>query len=459
MAADRVATPDDIQALKARIGATIDAWAAELPADEDQPDVPSTLQPPSAVKVVVREGSVTLSWGKPLSGPLPDDYEFDRDGYDATNYGPWSGAGKALSVTFAKLKPVEYRFRVRSRAGTTVSDWVSVKATPKTPGLPPIDPPSPGGRSVKLIGHSGLPFNTIIFNKGSADQAGMTSAAPNLGIRSFDGGLAFATRDRGWAAAKDDALAVEIKGILDAGGIFVLSLPHSMDGDARMNERGAANAYKDAQIDFGRWLVSKGLNREGLILRVDWEPNGGWYHWTAAAPGGPTALKGAMKNFIDNLRAGGLNKAKFDLSLNMASQASTVAWADLWLGAGYFSYFTIDGYDAYPAIRSDADWERKQSDVHSIRGALVQAARFSTDAWPVMGGQDEGGNWHGPDGAGDNPYYWVCLFRELMKTPGRVCWLNIYNDNGAPANLFHGFDSNPNAFTKVREIVAGLVKS
>lgn len=448
-------TAGDILTLKARLGAALDAWVAEL--EPLAADAPPVLElPPKNPAAVPGDGRIVLTWEAPIAGTAPTGYRYSRDGTDAGGAGPWSGdlPADARTVTLDKL--VNGRPYVVTLAALYPDGQAAASVT-VTPVAPPVPPPAATGRSVKKVGHSGMPFNVTIFNQGSADQAAMTSQAANMGFASFDGGLEFATRDKGWAAAKDDQLAARIKGILDAGGIFILALPHSMDGDSLMNQKGAANAYKTDQVDFGRWLVSKGLNQDGLILRPDWEANGDWYHWTAAAPGGVAALRGAIKNFIDNVRGGGLTLAKYDASLNMPSTASSVAWADLWLGPGYWSYFTIDGYDAWPAVTSDALWEQKQSDVHSLRGALGQAEKFSTAAWPVMAGQDEGGNWHDPHGGGDNPYYWVCVFRELMKANERVCWLNIYNDNGAPANLFHGFASNPKAFAQVRQLVAGLL--
>lgn len=458
---ERVLTDADVLTLKAALGAAVDSWVTQLEQLEEPDPDPEPGAPTNPV-AVAGNGRIVITWQAPEHG-TPTGYRYGRDGTDATGVGPWSGElgpdartatldkltnGQAYEVSILALYPDGHR-------------GVSLSVTPVSSGPgPDPDPgpgPVPGGRSVKLVGHSGLPFNVTIFNGGQTNSAALTEQAKTMGFARFDGGLSFATRDRGWGAFRDDKLAADIKGVLDAGGLFILSLPHSLDGDARMNEKGAANGYRDQQIELGQWLVSKGLNRDGLVMRLDWESNGGWYRWSAAAPGGVGALREALRHCIDNLRAGGLDKAKFDLCLNMPSSASSHTWADLWPGPGYFSVLSIDAYDAYPPVRSHAAWEAKQSSTHSLRGALAQAAKLSTPAWPVMAAQDEGGNWHGGDGAGDNPVYWDEVFAELMKAPGRVAWLNIYNDRGAPANLFHGFVSNPAAFARVRQIVTRLL--
>jgi hypothetical protein len=157
------------------------------------------------------------------------------------------------------------------------------------------------------------------------------------------------------------------------------------------------------------------------------------------------ALKMSCKNFMENWDAGGMAGTYFDCCANMPNGASSASWRDLWLGAGYWDMFSIDQYDAWPAVLSQADWEQKQSVTHSIRGCRAEAWRLGA-LWAIA----EAGNIHTPDGAKDNPVYWKYLMDEIISSPAQMAYWNIYDDGGAPANLFHDWSHNPKSLAYVK---------
>jgi hypothetical protein len=80
-----------------------------------------------------------------------------------------------------------------------------------------------------------------------------------------------------------------------------------------MNGRGANDAYRTQQREYGTWLAANGLNSPFHVLRLDWEFNGNWYPWSAKDA---QAFRLAVTHYVDNVRAGGATKVGFDVCGN-----------------------------------------------------------------------------------------------------------------------------------------------
>jgi hypothetical protein len=435
-------TREEFDALKARV---------------DKLDPPAQNEP--TVVIVTKPGPeyVDVSWSLINTTQVPISWWVGRDGLDKNGSGPWevSEPSQVVSRRFDKLVAgTNYKFHVEavfvgSPSRSTQVSAVALPASTAPPATPvPPGPVTPGKSILRPTGRrSGLKVNVSLFKGGATNLSNMDSNP--LGIK-FDGGLSFNTRGQGWDPKKDDGLIADIIAVQKAGGFFVVTMPHSMDGDANMNTRGANNDYIVPQRAMAAYWKAKGVNPDQLIIRLDWEFNGGWYPWTAAAPGGTTALKGACKNFMDNWRAGGMTGTLFDLCANMPSSASSASWRDLWLGAGYWDIFSIDQYDAYPGVTDHSKWESKMVPVQSVRRCAQEAKSFG-----AMWGIAECGNWHNSDGAYDNPIYWQEMSVEVKTYSDHMAYWNIYDDQGAPANLFHDWAHNPKSAAALKGIFNG----
>lgn len=421
---------------------------------------------PATLTAAAGDGKITAVWAGASDRTLLS-VVIGRGGVDTGGAGAWSTEDpwpNTKSRVFDKLvNDTQYLITATFKYATGPNTLLTARATPVAPVVsPPIGGAGGGGVLIPgkavLTGRGQRAINVLFFNEGDTNDGAVNGLASQyLGMPKADGGLTFLVpRDSGWAAMQNDSQAADAKAILDAGGIVVWSIPIAPFGDANMNTLGAANAaYKAGQTAFGAWLVAKGLNRPGMNLRPGWEFNGGWYPWTAGGPGGIAALKLAFKYLIDNVKAGGAKAVGWDLCSNMASQASGVTWADLWLGAGYWTNFGIDRYDGWPAIRTAADWEGAQQDVHSVRGCAAQAFLFG-----VTFSIDEFGPIHQDYAGYDNPFYITAIIGEVKRAGvGHCAWISYFNSNGAPADLFHRLSDNPLVAARLKLELAALPKA
>lgn len=139
---ERIVTDADILDLKARLGATMDAWVGELEVVDHEPAPEPVLQPPANPAAVPADGKVVLSWEAP-AGAAPIGYRYGRDGTDAGGAGPWSGdlGPDARTATLDKLvngRTYEVALYAVYPDGQYIG--VSVAVTPMGP-VGPIPPP------------------------------------------------------------------------------------------------------------------------------------------------------------------------------------------------------------------------------------------------------------------------------------------------------------------------------
>lgn len=417
-----------------------------------EPAPPAVPQPALFLQATPGTGHIDLSWSISNKDIDPVRFLVSRDGNDInqTDRAGWSviEANTARTRRFDKLVPgATYIFTVTAQFADPSKDLVGT-ATAAVLTAPPVSIPPSGGPAAPLFRApgkvSGLRVNLSLFKGGGTTVAALDSSP--LGVR-HDAGLSFNTRGQGWNPSMDNGLIEDIKKVQATGRFFIVSMPHSMDGDSLMNQKGALDEYKNQQRVMAAYWKNKGVIPDLLVIRLDWEFNGGWYPWTAAAPGGVAALKMSCKYFMENWDAGGMAGTYFDCCVNMPTDASSASWKDLWLGPGYWDILSIDQYDGWPAVRSAGDWEAKQAALHSIRGCRSEANRLDA-MWAIA----EAGNIHNSIGAGDNPVYWKFLMDEiaLSLSPGKMAYWNIYDDQGAPADLFHDWAHNPKSLAYVK---------
>lgn len=460
MTGERVITDADMVALRERLGADLTAWYEALPPLVDTPPDPGPpvqLAPQNPV-ATPGDGKVVVAWAPPATGQQPTGYRYGRDGTDAAGSGPWSGTlpPTARSATLDKLVN-GLPYKVTLAAVYPDGDVaLTITVTPEGPPSPPVpDPPVAGAGRVKLAGLSGLPFNSIVFLAGSVSKAGMEQFGRERG-RPLDGVLTFPPRNS-WGALRQTPVA-ELKAILDAGGIVVYSIPHApvpTDGNGEftadavaINVRGANDAYRNEQRAFGTWLADVGLNREGFILRPDWEFNGDWYPWSAKN-GGPEAVKASLRNLITNVRAGGATKVRNDLCENKLPSQSGSSIPEVMPGPEYIDVLGIDFYDMWGPSFTPAQWAEQ------LRKGLAQnidLAKKLGIQWSI----DECGNTHPADKnhGGDNPKYWEFLLGTVRAETNSCAWHNTYLHPGAPASLRHDFASNPQSFATYKRLLA-----
>jgi hypothetical protein len=323
---------------------------------------------------------------------------------------------------------------------------------------PPLRPDGPGDTPIVSGGARAIPqvwkkfsklgFNSIVFrgDPAGAEQFGARRGTP------VDGLLTFASRGT-WNNLRWGF--DQYTDYLAAGKLVVVSIPHAPESEGdQMNARGADDAYRDEQRELGAFYKDQGYNCENGVLRVDWECNGDWYHWSANRPGGAAALREALKNCVTNLRAGGLTQTRFDLCYNKGPSQSGADF-EINPGGEYFDNISVDQYDMWSPAYNDSDWEREMAKPPSVRTTAQEAARHG-QSWAL----DEGGNTHGEPNqggdnqGGDNPYYWTAMRKEIDRSGAiaPIGWHNTYDHEGAPGWLHHDFDSNPASFAVYKRL-------
>jgi hypothetical protein len=298
-----------------------------------------------------------------------------------------------------------------------------------------------GDRIVPIVGRSGLGFNSLVFRQSAAD-------AEKFGSRrgvAMDGLLYFKPRQN-WNDFRYTPAGQ--REWLEQGQIVVTSMPHAPESEGdQMNQRGANDAYRNQQRELGKWMADNGYNHPRHVVRVDWECNGNWYKWSANRPGGPDALREAIKNYVVNLRAGGATQVVFDLCFNKGPSQAGADFA-IFPGAEYVQIIGMDQYDMWSPSYTAADWEREMAKGPSVRIAAEFARKNG-----IMWSWDEGGNTHGgKNQGGDNPKYWQWVRNEIERNADNMAWHVTYDDPGAPASLMHDFARNPKSWAKYQEL-------
>jgi hypothetical protein len=441
-----------LRSIRARIAAdsldyvtALETIAAELDAADD------TTPPALTLAATARAGAIDVTWT--WDGPPVAAWVVERGGYDTTGAGPWAETlpAAARSATFLKLRPATtYQLIVTPlNADRDAIDQDVISATTPAAPPPPPGPPPATGRTVPLVGRSGERFNSVAF-LGGRELAAVEAFGKARG-RPFDGMLWFTDRNAaGWGQFRN-GLTKSLADWLAAGRLIVTSLPHAPAPEgAAMNTRGANDAYRADQRDYGAWLAANGFNSPFHVLRVNWEFNGNWYPWSAKNGGGD-AFRAAVQNFITNVRAGGATKVVFDVCGNKGPSQSGVDFGVI-PGPEYVGVLGVDQYDHWRPARTDGEWATEIARRPGLATVRAEAARRD-----IMWSLDEGGNSHDPTaGGGDNPAFWTFLRKFIDEDPSRCAWLTTYEHDGAPATLKHSLQKfNPQSWATYKKLFGG----
>lgn len=396
---------------------------------------------------------IRAGWtASPPQGKTVQDFTPGRNGQDNTGYGPWS-ANPPLAPTisyllFDKLLPTsDYEITLTMRytdGSSVVQKAVARPLAPSSGGGGGGTTPQPGARLIPHPGKSGLPFPSIQFN-GTYDLAALRRDG-DARRRPYDGIMYFSSRGS-WDALK--SWPSGHKEFLAAGNLVVVRVPIAPESEGDiMNQKGAQDAYRSAQLDWANSWVKAGANSDYLVISVGWEFNGNWYRWSANRGGGPANFRRSIANYIRNMKEGGLDKVHFDQCMNKGPSQAGADFSCILTRDEGTSSVSVDHYDWYGPIRNNTDYQTELNRSPSFR-AVRDHARARGQMW----GLAEGGNCHHSAGAGDNPFYWQKI-REFFFNPDNykdVSFHTIYNHPGAPASLQHQWSANPRSFEYVRQ--------
>lgn len=291
---------------------------------------------------------------------------------------------------------------------------------------------------------SGLAFPSLVF-KSNGDLGVAAQFETDRG-RPVDGAMSFSTYQNNWADFR--WLPDGVADYINSGHIYIWAMPHAPETEGRaMNAQGAADAYRTEQTALAQWLTSQGYNSPNFVIRLDWEFNGDWYPWASFDPAN---LKQAMKNCINNMRAGGLTKVKFDLCANAGTSPGCASFESVWPGPGYFDIIGIDSYDWDPAATDASGWAGQLAHNPSL-SSVVQLAQQYGVQWALDEGGNihsstEGGNVQSSIGGNDNVYYWQRMWDFVNANAATCHHHTTYDDPGDPPDLHHDFVSNPNSW-------------
>jgi hypothetical protein len=402
----------------------------------EQPPDPAPGPVPLTVTAVPGVGMVTVTWvvdpARTVAG-----ITVARGGED----GGWftDEPLSARSRTFDKLTGGEqYEFLVDVEYADGTAENATVTATPTSP---PVVVTPAGSRRVALVGRSGLRFNSIVFAP-DISAAGAAAFGVKRG-RPMDG-LMFFTPRQSWSDLR--AFHSSHRAFVEAGNLLVVRLPHAPEPEgSAMNQKGADDAYRTQQRDFGAWLASAGFNVPNFALSVDWECNGDWYAWSANRPGGASALRVAIRNFVTNVRAGGATRIPYAMCFNKGpSQAG--ADFSVFPGSEFIDVIGVDQYDMWQAATTSQQWATEIN-----RSPALGTVRTFAESRGIQWSLDEGGNsWDPQSGGRDNPAYWGFLWDTLNTGAASMAWHCTYIHPGAPSSLRHDFGSNPRSWETYR---------
>jgi fibronectin type III domain protein/glycosyl hydrolase family 26 len=429
---DRIAALEaDVRTVKLRLD------ALEHPNTTPTP----TPEPLRITSKTVIGDTATLTWTTDPNKTV-DTFTVDRNGTDTNGTGPWHEIVDDYTYTFRNLRPLTtYMLGVEVLYTDGTEDRTTADIT--TPPEPtPATPPPTTGRRIPLAGKSGLGYNSILFQGGTADLPRLQAFGTRRGNVPMDGGLTFVPRDSWESLANPEYLKAARK-IIDDGGLVVFSIPHAPESEGdQMNSRGAAsNLYATSQKALGKTYAAAGLNNNRFVIRLNWEFNGSWYPWSANRGGGPANLKASIRNAVANLRAGGITNARFSLSVNGDKSQSGADLKDVFPGSAYIDNVGIDVYDHWYPTRTQAEWDAKAKRTEGIQ-TVIDFARANGVTWSV----DEAGNAHGDNPknfGGDNPAFYRFLYATVRANARDCGWVTTYDHEGSPNTLMHDFARNP----------------
>lgn len=452
----------------------VNAAGTGTPSSESTSVTPTnTAKPtvPTNVKVVVGDGTLTLSWGVPASdgGSPVTGYRIARDGVDTTGYGIYTAdlAATARSQMFTALvNGSTYNLTVAAINANGVGPLVTISGKPVGSTTTPTNP-TPGNSNGVLpavpargwysggSGH-GIDKNNPAFGnwRGQPIDA-LSTWLDGLNGSQWGNGL------MGTGSTVSDNAAYRFKGLVDI----------AIGGPSRSNFAAAANGSLDNQLRTAMRNMRNNRTIDGVlyptIVRPCHEFNGN-YGWEAQK-GDEANFKAFMKRWRN------IGKQEFpeviwafcpngESYANFAASGARVA--DFY-EAGVYDIIGTDRYNQYPHIGTSTNGIFTSWDAAATQGSDANPKGFET--WRLFAlnrglplyipeyannAYDSGT----PSNAGDDPYYITQLFAWIQKhkgnTAGKVfaeMWFNQFKEE----NRWHIYSTDTNNPTRQPKVAAG----
>ncbi|GAB6898181.1 fibronectin type III domain-containing protein [Kineosporia succinea] len=442
-------TDEQLEQLQDTLAAAAAGWAAGLQPADPEPEAPAvgTIKP--RVTQTTEQG-VALAW-EPVPGATS--YVLVRDGVDRDGHGIWRETltAPATAHTFLKLKAeTRYTFGVDAIGADGADLALGEISVTTLPEPKPVDPPAPGTPGkLAPVGRSKTGTNVIVFGPQTLTE--LTAWERKYGVQ-VDGLLTYAWREteerflneQFWRQAGE---------IAATGRVVVISLPWAPESEGSgMNAKAAKGGYVALHRKIAALILKYGLNRENVVLRLCWEYNGVWYAWSTTN-GGAALFKAAWLVTVTTFRAAGITKPLWAQTANKGPQtANRVTGADVFV-PGATNIVGLDHYNFWPPQNDDAGWAAAVAQVPGLTSqralASVMGAQWSVDE---TGPANPASKDYGGDGAG----FARRMVDYIRKNKGAgLAYFTIYDHEGAPKELNHTIDANPNW----RSEVLGALKS
>jgi hypothetical protein len=310
--------------------------------------------------------------------------------------------------------------------GTAQTNWVngpaatfSIAATGGVGGSTGTG--TPGSGSVPLLNLSGLSWNS-----GVCDKSNSVEGAKSFGDwrgRPIDSFMFFTGRGSTNEMAFIPDAATSFK------GYRVVAQPFAPEHQNISTAAVAGGAMDAFWVQWGKDIVAKGWNDGRTILRLAWECNGDWYEWSWVKSGAANFVN-AWKRTVNNIRAGGANKVKFDLCMNKGNVNGGIDWqsqiADPLIG--YIDIIGLDWYDFAPGEVNSSQFNAQANANPGFNPIATycraKGLKMSIDEWGVCT------NVNGFGAGGDNPFY-IQSMKAIMAANTDVFINDMYfNVNG-----------------------------
>lgn len=343
-------------------------------------------------------------------------------------------ASEAVTLTGSGSATVTGTWSVRIGYNITGSSgdpyWISGPATNFTIATtgggttPPVG--GGAGRTIPLIGRSGLTWNSGVFrNAGDLTSANQFATFRN---RPLDSIMYFPGR------ATWNDISYKRSDLTTWPGYRIISLPSQpTTGDptlaANQNSVGAGATSVAFWTQYGKDLASMGWNDGRTILRLNWEGNGNWYAhaWYYQGAAQYVATYKAVVNAI-RLNA---PKTLFNMTMNKGNKLDATVWQTDIMNPliNHVDIVGVDWYDDYP----------NQSNTSGFNSALaLDPGPTSVATWCRANGKmmwiDEWSLSHRPDAGsaagGDDPFYINQMYLWLAANADVVAGETYFEDNG-----------------------------
>jgi hypothetical protein len=301
--------------------------------------------------------------------------------------------------------------------------------------------PSPSSTRSRDAGTTSTLLSGLSWRSGATD-----TSASFVSWRGRPLDVATTFEDDGTWRGTEVIWALETGELADFRGRLSIAIPMLSNGRDTF-EQCAAGTYDVHFRALGKTLKKYG--REDSYIRLGWEGNGDWYPWSAN--GNTAGWKACFRREVQALRSVAPG-AQVDWNMNKEGNTNAV---DLYPGDDVVDVIGVDYYSMYPALNSQAAWNRMYLKTGSNKtpigiGAWLAFAKghgkkLSVPEWGVNNG--------GGGGGGDDDAYVEQMY-NFFETNARHIEYEAYFNSQCPDFCIVPTGKNPQAATKYRQLWA-----